>query len=233
MNFKMWLENLESMSVQGGEVLVYQYSPNIQIQSGVGGPWAGDAETEYFQNVFGKGKPSDEMFDEFIHSYFSGNSNDGRMARIIFYLDGKIVIGKAPYHAYLSYHGERPGIPAEGYYNLRDKKLTITNVPKSVPGFSIIQSWKNIINNLKNVGLIDDSWTIRGCPPVCDEDSTTIGELMNFKGSLETGDRESHKEREASALAALADIERIKKLKQDNNTMGFMYRRLGDHSIYN
>ena len=221
-SFKIWLENLNKMMVDNTEILVFQYSPEIQIQSGLS-----DIDKEYFTSIFGKGKPSESEFKEFIHSYIR-NDPSGQMlgSRILIYDNGKIVIGKANSHAFLNYYPSTSGSNVEGYYDFDKKKLTISHSYSE--NFNKISIWKKALINLKNVSLIDDDWTIFGCPPSC-EKNLTVKEIMSKKDDVSGEWGASRKEKESENLVQQFMTQRAIQGRREN-PMGFIYR-YGENNI--
>lgn len=232
MNFKLWLENnIQTLKIEGEESLVFQYSPVIQVQSGLA-----TFEREYFKDIFSEGIPSFDKFKEFIHSYVKGDPMGEKYgAKMLIYSDGKVVIGKAPYHSYLEYLGGKKANDAQGYYNLNNRKLTISHVGNT-KAFNNIEVWKNALGNLKRAELITDDWIISGCPPVCKmtdkrlPDSITIKELLNQK-EIGSSDDKSIKEKETENLVQNFVTQQAIQNKEAD-PKGYFYRRLGDSTNY-
>lgn len=217
-------ELIHKMKSDSSEVLVYQYSPNIQVQSGLG-----DRDKQYFIEIFGKGNPSNEQIEEFIHSSAEGwdSSEAWRSgAKMIIYNDGRVVIGKAPYHTYLSYYPASVGSPViEAYFNIKSKKITVSHTSGKS---SKMPPLKKACSNLLSANLIDNTWTLDGCPPVCDDDDKPIS-VGDVSHGSDTSQTTSKKERETEGMVSnfLA-----KKAIEDRekNMMGYMYR-YGDSTI--
>jgi hypothetical protein len=180
------------------QVLSFQYSPSIQIHSGVDA-----SDRKYFEKLFGNGSPSSEEMASFIHSQPDSEifNNILKGSKMVAYSDGKIVIGKAPYHAELVFDPD-PGLPRmEGYFNHNSRTIKVTNAKDK--SFFDIAVWKIIMKNLLDARLIDTSWQLVGCPPDCDgvANGMTVKQLLDQKGKVASYDGPTPKEKEAEFLA--------------------------------
>lgn len=215
--------NLIKTYVDGIEILCFNLSPNVQIQSGLD-----DRDREYFTSIFEKGNPSKSELEEFVHSRAADLDASTAMslgAKMIAYSDGRVVLGKAPYHAYLSFRPNKSGEHfLEGYFNMKSKSIKISHVPSSQSIlFKKIEIWKKIIKNLLDSNLIDFSWTIIGCPPSCEDDSVLVSDLLSQKQDVEEDFEKSRKEKETEAIVQNFRTQQAFQNK-NKNLMGYMYR---------
>lgn len=221
MDFKKWLlikENIEKMEIDSHEILVFQYSPDIQFHSGLG-----DIDKKYFLDVFGNSKPSSSKIEEFCHSYVKNDPSGERLgARIVAYIDGRIVIGKAMNHVYLQYHPNKKGINVEGYFDPKNKTITISHSYSDL--FNNLEVWKKIINNLNRADLIGDDWKIKGCPPNCEDEPYLLAkDILSQKTKIQNNDSPSIKEKETQDLVRNFMAQRAIQNKS-KDLMGYMYR---------
>lgn len=248
MNFYRFYQIMKESKIQEMErdyqkILVYNYSPQVQIQSGIG-----ERDREYFNQLFQNGNPSAAGLEEFIHSYaegWSASSGSSLGSKIIAYDDGKVVLGKAPYHSFLAYYPNDPKLPKlEGYFNIKNKAITVSHVNND--SFFKLETWKKILGSLLKAGLVDNNWRMIGCPPNCpapshlgldkdgldvesDKEYVLVGELLSQKSDISSQDADkSKKEKEAEELVRNFMTQQAIKNK-NSNMMGYMYR-YGDHT---
>lgn len=215
--------NLSKTYVDGMEILCFNLSPSVQIQSGLD-----DRDREYFTSIFGKGNPSGSELEEFIHSRSADLDASTAMslgAKMIAYSDGKVVLGKAPYHAYLSFHPNKTsGSFLEGYFNIKSKSIKISYVPPSARElFNKSEIWKKIIKNLLDSKILDLSWKVTGCPPSCEEKNVSVGDLLSQNHDIEDSKSSSSKEKETEALVQNFRTQQALR-NRNTNLMGYMYR---------
>jgi hypothetical protein len=211
--------------IEAEEVLVCQYSLSIQFQSALD-----PVSKDYFKKIFKARNPN---IKEFAHHYVPADTSGQIMgARMVAYKDGRIVIGKANNHAYLSYQPSQGNMAKmEAYYNPNKKNILFTGEDndRSSKGFNQ-SSWKKIFSMLSLAKLIDESWIIKGCPPFCgEEENISFGELLLRGMDLESKEK-TLKSREAETMVQNFMIKRAIQNKHDN-PISFIYR-YADNNIF-
>jgi len=145
---------------------------------------------------------------------------------MVVYSDAKIVLGKAPNHAYLMYQPGSVGSRVEGYYSTKKKSIVFSGEENSQYSQAFDnRSWKTIFSRLSISGLVDDNWKIRGCPPVCGErEFVNVGEIIS--GYWDSGVEGKEKTLKRKDAESLVQNFRIKKAIQnkDLNHMAYLYR---------